>query len=323
MIRATARLELVVDSRNDYKFKCYFLEEQMKESKNLLKSNEFQSIWKTEARKAANTIVRKLFDSSDGASTRAYHKKNKNGGSFWLEIRSPNDRIQLIDFELQEDVAPLTLRLRIWFYNNAEGRAKKIISAGPAMLADEIVNCYEVYPSHSWQTQLTEKGISIEGIEYPIRETEFLQSEVSIEPTLENILLEMYRWIESVDQGTAKINHTLFPNEVDTLTARFQEGAIKRVFVNKYERNQKARDACIEHYKAICAVCAFDFSVVYGDIGKGFIHVHHKVDLSSIGGNYIVDPVKDLIPVCPNCHAMLHQRNPAFTVEEIRQRIKA
>ena len=59
-----------------------------------------------------------------------------------------------------------------------------------------------------------------------------------------------------------------------------------------------------------CSICGFDFEKNYGELGKGFIHVHHIVPVSKIGPNYIIDPVKDLIPVCPNCHAMLHRTDP-------------
>ncbi len=52
--------------------------------------------------------------------------------------------------------------------------------------------------------------------------------------------------------------------------------------------------------------------------GVGFIHVHHKVELSSIGREYVVDPIEDLVPVCPNCHAMLHTRKPALTIDGLR-----
>jgi HNH endonuclease len=97
------------------------------------------------------------------------------------------------------------------------------------------------------------------------------------------------------------------------------EGCKKTVTVNAYERNPVARKKCIEHYGAKCAVlaCGFDFEKVYGHIGKGFIHVHHLTKLSDIGQGYIVDPIKDLRPVCPNCHAMLHQKNPPYSIEEL------
>jgi hypothetical protein len=87
------------------------------------------------------------------------------------------------------------------------------------------------------------------------------------------------------------------------------EGAKSIVIVNRYERSKTGRDACIAHYGAKCMVCGFDFGQVYGDIGEGFIHVHHLVALSEIDEEYKLDPIKDLRPVCPNCHAMLHMKN--------------
>ena len=101
------------------------------------------------------------------------------------------------------------------------------------------------------------------------------------------------------------------------------EGARRTVIVNAYERNPKARSACIFHWGCQCAVCNFDFLKTYGDIGSGFIHVHHLVPVSEIGTSYQVDPIKDLRPVCPNCHAMLHTSNPPLNMEELRELISA
>jgi 5-methylcytosine-specific restriction protein A len=53
-------------------------------------------------------------------------------------------------------------------------------------------------------------------------------------------------------------------------------------------------------------------------LGAGFIQVHHTVPLSSIGTEYVIDPIRDLIPVCPNCHAMLHRKTPPFSIAELR-----
>lgn len=101
------------------------------------------------------------------------------------------------------------------------------------------------------------------------------------------------------------------------------EGATKRVVVNAYERNPKARALCIQHHGCRCAICGFDFSAVYGEeIGRGFIHVHHTKPISeqaAVVGVYVIDPINDLVPVCPNCHAMLHSRKPPYTVLEIKE----
>ena len=106
--------------------------------------------------------------------------------------------------------------------------------------------------------------------------------------------------------------------EVETPEQYF-EGASQKVSVNTYERNAEARAKCIEHYGYVCAVCSFDFQKFYGPIGKNYIHVHHIVPLSEINKKYKLDPLKDLIPVCPNCHAIIHKTQPVLTVEQLRQ----
>lgn len=119
----------------------------------------------------------------------------------------------------------------------------------------------------------------------------------------------------------ANVDDTFFPESADIAEACF-EGAVSQVTVNKYERNPKAREACIKHYNgAFCLVCGFDFEKAYGEIGKDFIHVHHIIPISKIGKEYEVDYERDLIPVCPNCHAMLHRKINGHTlsVAELRE----
>ena len=109
-----------------------------------------------------------------------------------------------------------------------------------------------------------------------------------------------------------------------TDTSGLYEGTIMQVCINKYERNHEARERClaIKGYK--CSVCGMNFEKVYGEIGHGFIHVHHIVPLSTIGKNYIIDPIKDLVPVCPNCHSMLHKgcNGVMLSVDELKKRMK-
>lgn len=66
-------------------------------------------------------------------------------------------------------------------------------------------------------------------------------------------------------------------------------------------------------------VCNFNFERVFGDIGKGFIHVHHEMEISTIGEEYEINPITDLKPICANCHAMLHKRKPAYSIDELRE----
>ncbi|PVZ68799.1 HNH endonuclease [Pelagibaculum spongiae] len=112
---------------------------------------------------------------------------------------------------------------------------------------------------------------------------------------------------------------------IDTLEADSEsllEGGIKTVQVNAYERNIKARRKCLEHHGFSCKVCSIDFEKIYGDLGKGFIHVHHLKEISSQKKEYKIDPVNDLVPVCPNCHSMLHRKTPSLTVNELKNWIK-
>lgn len=102
----------------------------------------------------------------------------------------------------------------------------------------------------------------------------------------------------------------------------YREGNCTRVLTNKYERNPSNRLLCLEKYGYSCQICGFDFEKRYGDIGHNFIHVHHITPVSQIGSDYIINPLEDLIPVCPNCHAMLHSSNPPISPEELKKRLK-
>ena len=111
------------------------------------------------------------------------------------------------------------------------------------------------------------------------------------------------------------------PEEVAAAETYF-EGATRRVSVSIYERSGYARRRCVEHFGHQCAVCGMDFEKVYGTLGHGFTHVHHVVPISSIGRAYRLDPIKDLRPVCPNCHAMLHRGGKVLSIEQLRKLLK-
>ena len=110
----------------------------------------------------------------------------------------------------------------------------------------------------------------------------------------------------------------LIETNVFELSNSYSEG--KRVLKKSYsyERNPEAREACLAHYGYICYVCGFSFVKKYGKVGEKFIHVHHKIPVSEVGHEYIVDPLKDLVPICPNCHAMIHRKVPAMSVDELK-----
>ena len=96
------------------------------------------------------------------------------------------------------------------------------------------------------------------------------------------------------------------------------EGGVKRVEQNHYERNPVNRELCLAANGYTCKICGFDFEKCYGKLGHHYIHVHHIVPVSKKDVAYLIDPVKDLIPVCPNCHAMLHREDPPLLPEQLR-----
>jgi 5-methylcytosine-specific restriction enzyme A len=102
----------------------------------------------------------------------------------------------------------------------------------------------------------------------------------------------------------------------------YREGAVRQVLINAYERDRTARQVCISHYGLACVACDLRLEQRYGAVGAGFIHVHHLVPLSELGSGYKLDPIRDLRPVCPNCHAMLHRQRPPLSIEELRRIIR-
>ena len=107
----------------------------------------------------------------------------------------------------------------------------------------------------------------------------------------------------------------------------YEEGGIgKKVLVNRYERNAQARNRCIELKGSQCTVCGFDSKLVYGEDFKDRIEVHHITPLNEIQAEYQVNPETDLVPVCPNCHMILHTKmsNGEYpTIEFLREMVES
>lgn len=101
------------------------------------------------------------------------------------------------------------------------------------------------------------------------------------------------------------------------------EGAATRILVNRYERDSKARARCIAIHGSRCKACNFTFGTTYGAQFASLITVHHVTPLASIGKTYRVNPEKDLVPLCPNCHLLVHQRTPPYSVAEVKEMLRA
>ena len=102
----------------------------------------------------------------------------------------------------------------------------------------------------------------------------------------------------------------------------FREGKQFKLLSTRYERSPAARARCLKEYGYGCSVCSVDFQKQYGEIGKDFIHVHHLIPLHTRKTDGESNPLTDLRPVCPNCHAMLHREKPALSIEELKARLE-
>jgi hypothetical protein len=125
--------------------------------------------------------------------------------------------------------------------------------------------------------------------------------------------------IDEYIRGLPKPPPVVQPSEGVAVPEQLIEGAVCCVVVNAYERNPVARALCIAHHGPTCVACGFNFGGVYGPLAEGFIHVHHVKPLSEIGEEYEVDPIADLLPVCPNCHAVIHLGGECRSIQEVRQ----
>lgn len=128
---------------------------------------------------------------------------------------------------------------------------------------------------------------------------------------------------EEVASACLALLLTLLPVEQEAVQTSpmaqgLPEGALVRLEVNRYERSPANRAAAIAAHGAFCHACKFDFGKFYGKIGEGFIEVHHRTPVSEMGGEYVVNPIEDLVPLCSNCHQIVHRETPPISPEKLR-----
>lgn len=120
---------------------------------------------------------------------------------------------------------------------------------------------------------------------------------------------------------TVKGNATIFENE-DKTPELLSEGELVEMHLTKHERNRDLRKQCIEIHGWKCQACGLDFKEKYGEIGLDYIEVHHLFPISQTDGRHKVDPATELVPLCANCHAMIHRlKGDEMTVEKLQSYI--
>jgi predicted HNH restriction endonuclease len=121
--------------------------------------------------------------------------------------------------------------------------------------------------------------------------------------------------------ATRIVDAPFSPKEAPT-EIKYDEGAPRRVFMDRYERNPRARARCIEHHGTSCAACGLSLAHRYGPEAEGLIHVHHRRPRASVRARSTINPVRDLVPVCPNCHAVIHRTDPPISIKKIQQMLE-
>ncbi len=245
------------------------------------------------------------------------------GHEYCIEIFQEQISILCLKEVLKQDLQSKKVKIQFKGYLNRNKILSNDLNNVPDCLAKvpDSVGCYIEYEQISECLPLLEKA-NRAFIEYAILNTRQL-------PVMRNAhsigYIDYLSKLGLLNDGTLMNEHQelRIPEEipVDEIEC-LCEGAKKVITVNSYERNLKAREKCIDYWKAVCIVCGFDFYEMYGEIGNGFIHVHHIIPISEIGEEYEIDPIKDLIPVCPNCHSMIHRTNPPLTIEELKKKIE-
>lgn len=134
---------------------------------------------------------------------------------------------------------------------------------------------------------------------------------------------EVLRLFENyLRRPVVKNNRTIFDEKEDKIPEYLSEGDLVELHLTKHERNRDLRRRCIEIHGWRCKGCGLDFKEKYGEIGVDYIEVHHLFPISQTDGEHMVDPATELVPLCANCHAMIHRlKGEEMTVEKLQSYI--
>lgn len=105
-----------------------------------------------------------------------------------------------------------------------------------------------------------------------------------------------------------------------------EEGTGKTRIQTRIERDPALRALAIRIHGTRCSTCGLDFAEKYGSLGEGYIEIHHRGPASPSrkerAREIPVDPVTDLVPLCSNCHRMIHRPDIMLSAEELKELIR-
>lgn len=185
---------------------------------------------------------------------------------------------------------------------------------GDEIRKDIIENKPRFYPFNTYGHTIS----TVQGI-YLAQSTSILYNIISralgIQESLELIYNtpEKYKQIREIREGTN------IHEEYTEARRRTSE----RYF---FSRNPSLARAAKQMYGTQCQACGFDFEVIYGEIGKGYIEAHHLNPLSERAENEWTEELKTTVDevtvLCANCHRIIHRRRPALSLDELRAILK-
>ena len=202
---------------------------------------------------------------------------------------------------------------RLAFYqieNNADGVRLVLALSRKNMPSDTVKRVSAVFPSVEWDTAVSGAGQCV------IQSWDLLQGTGKANEAVDALESAWRGQVVPFEEECASRMH----NVEEAVESTLFEGAELAVISDRFERNKKARELCIAAHGAVCAVCGFDSAKVYGPQFAGIIDVHHRVPLSEIREDHVVDPVRDLVPLCPNCHRAIHSKpgGGVYSIDELR-----
>jgi 5-methylcytosine-specific restriction protein A len=185
---------------------------------------------------------------------------------------------------------------------------------------------------HNFKAMVTKEGVIRNMSEYAINYFLYYILNDFGNDYLKNALFVIENYIDTYSKNKSNIGsiikiHKIYSNILnenikiceEQKTKKYTENNIVQIMVKRHERNKMAREKCIEYYGYKCFICEKTLTEIYGDIAENFIHVHHVNEIATIQEKYEIDPINDLRPLCPNCHAILHRKSPPYEINEIKK----
>ena len=125
----------------------------------------------------------------------------------------------------------------------------------------------------------------------------------------------------AIRQAVLKANEAVVAKLPPAEPYEGEEGGVVMRLHKRYERDPKLvsekRKAAAATGELACEVCGFDFKAAYGELGEGYIEVHHTKPVHTLlaGSKTKLD---DLALLCANCHRMAHRAREPLSLTAVR-----